>query len=253
MSAPAPRLPLPRFVQVGRAETLSLPLYYQGQASAVASGTYSLFDADGAEVIAATAVTVTNGVASYALPSTFADAYAVPQDPWRERWDLAGVANSPSDELRVEQEVHVCRVAPTPHVTVEDLYRIHAPWRAQIPQVYPGGAVDQPIEVAWEELLSRLLGDGHLPHRRLNWWAVSVVHKYWAAHLVCRDFMTDQAGDSRWERLADAYWKRVEDEYAHRLASQADGNEDGVADAPGMLEVGEPQLFLTALPSGWCP
>lgn len=247
MSYPAPRNNLPRFLQQGRGETLDFPLFNAsgGRAAVVGPGTFSLLDADGALVIDAAVVTVTEGVATVALAAEFADAYDLPQLPWRERWVLEGVSGAPSPAT-YEREVHVCRVAPVATITAEDLFRMHPQWRRQLPQSRASYA--EPIEDAWAELLGRLLGDQVLPNRVLNWWALAIVHKYWAAHIVCRDFATDNPGDSRWERNAEKYWARSQSELEHHLGLQKDNDEDGVADHPGVLESGEPQLFLTNLP-----
>jgi hypothetical protein len=253
VSYPAPRAALPRFVQKGRGETLDLPVYAAtGLLASATGGTYALYDSDGSEVVAPSAVTVTAGVATFALPSTFADGHDLPLDAWRERWVLTGVSGAPSS-VTFERQVLVCRVAPVACVTAEDLYRMHPQWRRQLPASRPAYAepYDSPIVQAWEELLGRLLGDQHLPNRTLNWWALAIVHRYWAAHIVCRDFATDAAADSRWGRLSDEYWKRSQSEYEHHLGLQVDADEDGVEDHPGRLEGAEPQLFLTSMPTTW--
>jgi hypothetical protein len=240
-ASPSPRWPLPRFVQKGRAETVDCPLYDgRGQPVAVTAGTYSLLDPNGAAVIDAATATITAGVASYALGSTFADAYTLPQTPWRERWVLDGAT--------FENEVHVCRVAPVQHVTAEDLFRLHPQWRMQLPRSRTSSTYDEPIAVAWEETIQRLIADGHLPQRVLNWWAVAVIHKYRAAALVCRDFTADNPNDNRWQALGLQYDARAEAEYTERLAFQADADEDGIAETPGLTEAAEPPLYLTDLP-----
>lgn len=246
MALPAPTFDLPRFVQKGRGETLDLPVR-AGSPSVVApvSATYTLYDANGAKVIDAAVATVTAAIATYALPSTFADAYTLPQDPWREAWALTGLSGAPSP-MTFERQVQLCRVAPTVLVTPETLFRMHASWRTQLPKSRAN--YNEPIEDAWSELVGRLLGDGHVPNRVLNTHAIAIVHKYWAAHLVCRDFLSDVPTDTRWSKLADDYWKRAQDEYEHHLGLQADQDEDGVAETPGVLDPAEPQLFLTDVP-----
>lgn len=229
------RAPLPRFVQVGRAETLTLPVYTAaGALVAPTDGTYTLYDADGEEVESGT-IGITGQVADYDLPSTFADDYELPQTTWREVWELEGLAGqSPADQT-LEQEVIVCRVAPVMHCTLDDLVALHPQWADQLQTARAAGRVADVIDVAWQELVSRLMGDGHLPGRILNWWTVAVVHKYWASTLVCRDFAADTPGDSRWAILADSYWSRAQEEYEQRLAIRRDDDEDGVADNPTQL------------------
>lgn len=252
MTLPAPDLPLPRFSQKGRGETLDFPLYAGGSSVvAPSSGTFSLLDADRRVVIAETAATITNGVMTYALASTFADAYTLPQDEWTEAWKAIGLAGAPAT-MTFEHRHMVCRVAPKMVVTPETLFRMHSSWRRTLPK--SRADYHEPIREAWDELVGRMLGDGHLPHRVLNWHAVAVVHKYWAAHIVARDFATDAAGDSKWERLADSYWERAEHEYEHHLGLQKDNDEDGVPDHGAALQKGEPELFLTNVPAidpGW--
>lgn len=246
MSLPAPSLLLPRFVQHSRAETLDLPLYNpDGTAAPVTAGTYTLLDSGGAVVVTG-AVVVASGIATFALPSTFSDNHDLPQTyAWRERWALT----SGGVERTYEQQVFVQRVAPAMYINVGHLYAMHSEWRRQLPQSTTSPA--EKLVTAWEELLGRLMGDGHLPSKILNWWALSTIHKYWAASLVCRGFQTDAPNDSRWSRLADEYWKRCQSDYDHHFKIQADTNDDGVADTPGKLDAAEPQLFLTALPVDW--
>jgi hypothetical protein len=243
---PAPAFDLPRFLQKGRGETLDLPVR-AGSSSVVApvSATYSLYDSVGVVVVNAGVATVTAGVATYALPSTFADSYTLPQDPWRESWALTGLSGAPSP-MTFERQVQLCRVAPTMLVTPETLFRMHGQWRNQLPKSRAN--YNEPIEDAWGELVGRLLGDGHLPSRILNNHALAVVHKYWSAHLVCRDFATDVPSDTKWSGLADKYWERSQDEYENHLGLQADQDEDGVAEQPGVLESAEPPLYATDVP-----
>jgi hypothetical protein len=243
---PAPRWLLPRFVQLGRAETLDCPLYdSRGQPVAVTAGTFSLLDPEGVAVVDAAAVTVTAGVASYPLLSTFADDYTLPQTPWRERWVLDGKT--------YEREVHVCRVAPVAHLTTEELFRMHPQWRKQLQSARTSTTYGEPVEDAWNEMIRRLLGDNLLPQRTLNWWTLATVHKYWAASLVARDFCADNPNDNRWAAFADAYWKRSQEEYESYTKIQADADEDGIAENPGQLESVEPQLYLTNVPATWYP
>lgn len=240
---------LPIFLQRGRAETRVLALRNeQGGKLPCTGGAYTLLDSEG-DTVETGELEVNAGVPSYALPSDFASEHSLPQAPWRERWALTGIAGEASDTATVELEVMVCRVAPVRHVDLEQLYRMHPQWRAWIPRAQPAGSVGAYLELAWEELLARLLGDGVLPHRTLNWWALSVVHRYWAASLTARDFATDNPTESRFADLADRYWERCQDELDHHVGLQKDSDEDGVADNPGVLESNEPQLFLTDLPA----
>jgi hypothetical protein len=247
VTTPAPSLTLPRFVQRGRAESVTLALYNPDESpAAVTAGTYTLLDHGGAEVVTG-AITVPGGVPTFDLPSTFADGHGLPQPyAWRERWALTGVSGTALD-LTLEQQVHVCRVAPASYINVGHLYAMHSEWRRQLPQSSISPA--EKIGVAWEEMIGRLLGDGHLPSKVLNWWALSVVHKYWSASLVAGGFETDAPNDSRWARKREEYRKRADDEYEHHFKIQADRDDDGVADDPATLEAAEPQLFLTDIPA----
>lgn len=243
MTLPAPDYQLQRFTQKGRGETLDFSVF-AGSTSVVApvSATFELLDANRAVVIAETPATNTGGVLTYALASTFADPYALPLAEWTEVWRLTGLAGAPSP-MTFERRMQVCRSAPTMLVVPETLFRMHSSWRRTLPK----SRVDyhEPIREAWDELIGRMLGDGHLPNRILNWHAVSIVHKYWAAHIVARDFATD---DNSWERRSDAYWKRAENEYEHHLGLQKDSDEDGIPDNGATLTKAEPQVFLTDLP-----
>ena len=228
------RRELPTFLQIGRAETLTLPI--SGDAAErvdCTSATFTLLS--GETEIVTGAATITNGTASYALASTFSDGYTAPQEPWRERWEVAGLPSPYPATTTFEHEAFLCRVAPAQHVDLESLYKMHPQWRDQIRRSRRAGASSEPIQLAWSELIQRLLGDGHVPHRILNWWSLSIVHRYLAAHIVCLDFATDSPDASRWERRAEDYLKRAWDEYDLRVKVRLDQNEDGVADVAGAL------------------
>lgn len=247
MALPAPDFAIPRFLQKGRGETLDFPVYSGTSVVAPTSATFQLLDADRAVVVAEAAATITNGIATYVLTSTFADSSALPQFEWFEIWTLSGLAGAPSP-MTFERQAQVHRVAPFSTVTPETLFRMHTAWRRLLPK--SRADYHEPIREAWDELIQRLLGDQRYPGRVLNWHSMSVVHKYWSAHIVCRDFQTDNPADSAWGRLMDRYWERAEKEYEHHLALQVDANEDGIADHPGTVQQAEPELFLTAVPTG---
>lgn len=239
------RARLPVFLQKGQAATRALDVRNASNGRAeTTGGTYTLLDAQGNTVLSALALTVTAGAPSASVPSTFADAYTLPQHAWRERWSLEGITGEP-DPTTVELEVLVCRQAPVRHVSLADLYELHSTWPRQVTaaRTEPGTY----LETAWNEMVGRMLGQGLLPHRTLNWWAAAIVHQYWAASLICRDFHAD-TGDNVWGKLADEYWKRSQEEYK-LLATAKDDDEDGVADTPGQLDSAEPQLFLTDVPA----
>lgn len=243
------RAALPRFVQQGRAETLTLPVYTAaGALVPPTDGTYTLLDADG-ETVATGTIGIASQRATYDLSADFAEDYTLPLATWREVWALEGLeGQSPADQT-LEQEVIVCRTAPVQHVTLDDLTALHPQWTAQL-QRARSTRTHEVIEVAWQELVSRLLGDGHLPNRVLNWWALVPAHKYWAAALVCRDFAADVSGDSRWAVLGDSYWARAQEEYEQRLQLRQDEDEDGIDDTPGQTVAAAPGPSVALWPWG---
>lgn len=237
---------LPRFVaqNPGSTQTISLPLYGpEGEHVGATAAVFSLLDSAGTFVVEGEVGTTPGGVPTYELPGTLGSTYALPQDPWRERWD---VTLSTGEELTLEREVILCRVGavPRPHITVDALYQHHPELRRFLPQSHPTGSAGTPVDLAWEELLTRMLGDGTLPNHVLNWWSVSVIHKYWALSLACRM----QTGNPQLTSLADGYLKRAETEYTTRLRVALDSNGDGVADDPGKLSSPEPMVVLQELP-----
>jgi hypothetical protein len=244
---------LPVFLQLGRAETRVLVLRDErgGQASPT-GGTYTLRDGNGTAVVDAAAIAVSgNGVPYYELLATFGAAYELPLHPWSEEWALTGITGQDASSQTVPLEVMVCRTAPVRHLDIDKLVGMHEEWKR-----VKESRIDffrRKIETAWEEMIRRLLGDGHLPSRILNWWTLGTVHRYWAATLVCDDWATDVAEATRWERRRDDYLKRYTELYEHHTALQLDRDEDGVADTPGQKEAAEPPLYLTDVPAsgGW--
>lgn len=243
------RQALPRFLQKGKADTATQPVYSGGQLVAPSSGTYTLKDANGTTVLDGLAVTIgADKIASRAIASTWADSHSLPQPTWREVWSL--VIDGTTET--VEREVMVCRVAPVRHVTDQDLFRMHSNWSRSMP---PGRtSYEEPIELAWEDLIARLLGDQVFPNRVLNWWTVARVHRLMAAAIVCRDFSTTEGREGKWGQLAADYGKDADSLY-DKTFLRRDEDEDGVGSSDGRQVAAEPELFLTYIPpaTGWIP
>lgn len=240
---------LPRFIaqNPGSAQTVSLPLYGpEGEHVSATAAVYSLLDSAGTFVVEGEVGTTPGGVPTYSIASSLGSTYALPQDPWRERWE---VTLTTGETLQLEREVILCRrgAVPLQHITVDALYQHHPELRRFLPQSHPTGQAGTPVDLAWEELLTRMLGDGVLPNHVLNWWSVGVIHKYWALSLAC----AAQTDNSELTRKSDPYMKRADSEYTTRLRLALDSNGDGVADNPGKLSSPEPMVVLQELPQAY--
>ena len=247
MAVLVPRLRLPRFLEQGRAVTLTEALEdLGGSVVAPASATYALYDSDGAEVVAPAAATVAaDGSASYALPSDFAQGYSLPEShPWREQWSFTGGSVSPSP-YTVEHEVYLVRRAPVMRVNATDLYGHHPELRRQLPNAF--GDIGEPIVTAWRELVQRILSRLINPAQITNTYALGLVHKYWALHLISRAFADDDPSSTSWEQRATDYWARAQNELEQRVGLRIDRDDDGVVSGRA-LEAAEPPLYLTNVP-----
>ncbi len=208
---------------------MALPIYNaDGSQVNALSATYSLFTDAGVTLVDEEDAPPVAGVPTVTLIEMSG---ALPQHPWRERWTVE-IAAQATDVVTFENEVILCRLAPSRHLTLEDLYELHPQWRNQL-RGARGARVTEILDIAWRRLVRQLLADGHLPARILNWWALAEPQRYWAAAAVCRDFFTDVSDASKWERLATTYEEMGNTQYEQRTALVLDTDEDGVADTPG--------------------
>jgi hypothetical protein len=208
------------------------------------SATYSLYDSVGVVVVNAGVATVTAGSPPTRCPRRSPTATRCPRTVARELGAHRAVGRALADDVRAAGPALPGRADPARHgrVAVPDARQ----WRNQLPKSRAN--YNEPIEDAWGELIGRLLGDGHLPNRILNNHALATCTSTGPRTSSAATSRPTCPADTKWSGLADNYWKRSQDEYENHLGLQADQDEDGVAEQPGVLESAEPPLYATDVP-----
>lgn len=194
----------PLLIERGSTQTLTVEV---GSAEsreriAITSGTVSLLDTAGVALVTTAAVAPsTSGRATYSLLST-----AVPATlPLGRGYRLVWVLVVAGTTYTLERDASLCRRAPSPTVTAEDLYARHPDLRDQVPVSQISVGWQPQIDSAWREIVQRLDARGR---RHELVWSVGSVHDVHLARtfeIIYRAHLTRMADGSRYERLADGY------------------------------------------------
>ncbi len=241
------RVAYPDYLDRGRTQQVSLPLYRDGSLVPPSSGTFTLYDT-GSTVLSTGAVTVTGDVATYEilaadLPDTLAHGHG-----YREEWELA----LPDGTTRTyRRDAALVRQAPHPVITdadVEATYTDLARQRASGTTTWQGY-----IDEAWRRILGRLEGQGVFPESIVSSWSLREVHLELVYHLISLDFAKSQGG--RWLDLAQQHKKEFELAWA-RLRFVTSTDDEGVADSTDLLAANKGVTYCNRAPatswgSGW--
>lgn len=187
------RLPLPFAIERGRANLLQCPVYRNGALSAPTSGTFTLRDPGGVEIVSAGAVTVTGSIAERSIASALLTGSPYGAG-WTTEWALL-MGDSVVHTFRCGAQL--VRVAPHPVVTDADLFRRSS-------ALNPSGAApitslshfQDYIDEAWVEISRRLLEGGHRPWLVVDSTELREPHLLLSLALIYEDLAT---------RLSSAY------------------------------------------------
>lgn len=193
----------PLLIERGSTQTLTVEV---GSAEsreriAITSGTITLYDTARVALVSAAVTPSTSGRATYSLSSAVVPATLPLGGGYRVEWTLV-VAGVP---YTLERDARLCRRAPSPTVTAEDLYARHPDLRDQVPPHQIAVGWQPQIDSAWREIVQRLDARGR---RHELVWSVGSVHDVHLARtleMIYRAHLTRMADGSRYERLADGY------------------------------------------------
>lgn len=146
----------PDLLQRGQSRTLTCPMYLAGALVQPTSGTFALYDATGAVVIAATVTTPAGSMATYALAGS-ATVGRVCQEQWREEWVLLmpdGVYHTVSREAMLVYRRIVCPVSQA------DLTRTHPELLRRKDSSL--ASLDGWITTAWAEVIADIVAAGKM-------------------------------------------------------------------------------------------
>lgn len=214
----------PDYLQRGRGQVVSFPLYSSGALAApTASGsTFSFFDSSGTALVDAQPVTVAASVAKYTLAAgDLPDTLSLGRG-YREEWSLV-CADGVTRQFR--RDASVVLYAAYPVVEDADLTAVYSDLSRQLKS---GTTTFEAYrQEAWKRILGRLEQQGVFPEKVVTDWSLREVHAELSLHLVCLDFARAQGG--RWLELAAGHKKEFEMAWSRlRFTIAADGtNADG--------------------------
>lgn len=243
----------PRFVERAKSITARMPLYDEGTSvSPPTSGTYSLYDANGA-VILTGAITVPAsgsfaGIASYSILAAALPSTLTLSDRWLEEWALTMPDGSVET---VRRDVYLCLRTLYPVVSekmlegrVRDLQSLKAQSAASF-STY--------IEEAWAEVESRLIQAGKRPFLITNAWALRSLHMELTLAYIFEDAAIYMADGGRYEarakqahEAAKQAWESLQLEYDD--SQSGDRGETTTAAGPAVIYTNRPPTWTT---TGW--
>lgn len=181
------RFQLPELLERGRNNAITCPVYRAGALVAPSAGTVSVFDASGAAVVSAAAVTITGSTATYTVLST-ALASSSYGEGWRVEWRLV----MPDGTTRTfDVEALLVRRALFPVITEADLYRVSSALDpAGAACIHSEPSFSPKIDEAWIQIQGRLLAQGRRPNLVLSPQAMRDPHLYLTLALIYDDFST---------------------------------------------------------------
>lgn len=216
----------PDFLQRGRDNRVSLPVYLNGALVAPNSATFTLLGPAGATVVATAAATISGSIATYtilaaSLPSTldYGEGYV-------ERW----VLTLPDSTIRtVDREACVAKVNLYPVITDADLQ-----------EFYPDIATLRGsqltsfqtfIDGAWKLIVSRMMGQGVIPYLVKSPEAFRASHINLTFAHIFQWAAKNQVNRGNYNELAEKHKAAYEAEWA-QINFKLDRDQDGLIDDP---------------------
>lgn len=220
------RQPLPHMIELGRATTLSAPVYLDGALVAPSSGTVSVFDENNDAVVDEAAVVVTASVATYVVsaPTT---ASLSPSAAWRVEWTLT-VAG---EVVPIRDEVYLVRYRLRPVISDVDIgQRIRVLDTSLAGRATTAANYQSAIDEADIRLQSDLIALGRRPNLVVS---ASALRECWlsAAIATILDGLAVASGsDGDPYAVRAAEWNGRYDAALARARVAMDWADDGVAD-----------------------
>lgn len=190
------RQSLPRMVEVGVAQTLTLDVYSEDAStmSAASAATFTLKVGASTVVSAASATVGGSSTATYALLAAATEGLT-PSDDWLEIWTVTidGVAQT------LTRSGYLVRRAWHPTITDADLIDYHSDLAALRPSSLTTYEPYRRRAGNW--LQTRLISKGRRPWLIFDTWALTTAHIHKALALIFADFAS-AVGDGRYKELA---------------------------------------------------
>lgn len=239
------RIAFPDYLVRGRAQTVSLELYRNGELAAptAAGSTFALHRPDGStEVVAASAITVSSSIATYTIAAGSLLSTLSLGHGYRESWTLVRADGVTHTYYR---DAALVLHAAYPVITDADLTAVYSDLSRQ--RASTVASFQAYIDEAWKRILGRLEMQGVFPEYVVTSWSLREVHLELTLHLVCLDFARAQG--SRWLDLAASHKKEFEMAWTRLKFTRGTGA-DGQADGDAMRVPNKGVTYLNASPRG---
>lgn len=240
MARLSPDLALPRLLERGQDEIVTLTVYRGASPVRPTSGTYTLTNESG-ETVSSGAVSVDSaGVASYTVAgaSTTSRDYS---DRWLEEWALVidgKTERIQCDAMNVRRKLYNV-------VTQDTLKKLHPQIVAELlgPESPDFSAQ---IDEAFETFERDLIEKGNRPNLILSPWSARACVLALTLAILFRDAVTNANGESdRFRDLASSYRKEYESRFP-KLTYRVDESEDGIVS--DRRPAAAPVVFLSSTP-----
>jgi hypothetical protein len=227
----------PEYVERDRANLIKCRVYRDGALSAPTSGTVTVYNGSGTEVVAAASVTITGDVAEYSIGAVTLAAEEL-EEAWLFEWALV-MGDTITHTFR--NEGGCVRRKLYPVITDDDLLRRHT----DLSDLRPSGlsSFQDYIDEAWAELQNRIVGDGQRPYLVMSPSAFREPHIYKTLELMFLDFSTS-VGDGKFADMSDHYGRLYGIAW-NRLNFRYDTDDDGQPDADSRRRSGTSTVWLS--------
>ena len=242
------RISIPEYLERNRAQVVSLEVYRDGALAAPSSGTFTLFDAQGAEVVSAAAVTVSGSIAQYSIPAATLPTTKAVGEGWLSEWALV-MPDGITHTFRRSSALVLRALYPV--ITDLDLLALYT----DLNLLRPSGlsSFQGYIDEAWRQVLGRLISKGRFPYLIVDPWALREIHLETTLGLIFRDFASS-IGEGRWLALAENHKKEASFAW-QALTFQYDEDHDGQPDGGERRKSAHPVVYLSNAPrtrwGGW--
>jgi len=236
----------PHYIEQGVSTTMEAPMYNGASLVAPSSGTVTVYDGSGSEVVSAGTVIITNDIATYQFAAADTTSLDVSMD-WWVVWDLVKGLDNIEEDFHIvsRNQAALCKYILRPTVSNQTILTREPTFTG-----YPRGETSwqKQISDVYHDTLTRLIEEGREPHRITSPYSL---HAYQRAKVleIVAELQASLAvgGADRWttkaemyREMAEAAWLSVRFEY--------DTDDDGDSDAEGQAI---PGVLYTSRPPTW--
>ena len=140
------RFPYPDEIVRAKAQTIECAVYRDGALVAPASGTVTVYDEGGSEIVDAAAVTVASSIATYAITAAMVPATLSLSDDWAIHWNLT-FSSGQVDKFR--RAACLVKASLKPVITDADLTDVHTEQGSWI----SGSTAQSYIDAGWRYIM----------------------------------------------------------------------------------------------------